>query len=129
MSSKRKPNLIETDRGKEFYNNIFQKYPKNKNIKPYSRNTSLGSVFAEKFYRTIRYLPKKFVFEKGDGNWFDKLSIITKQYNSIIQSSIKLTPTQTSSKKNERTVHRNLLDERKKIEPKFQTNDLVRVAD
>ena len=24
ISSKRKPNLIETDRGKEFYNNIFQ---------------------------------------------------------------------------------------------------------
>ena len=26
MSSQRKPNLIETDRGKEFYNNIFQDF-------------------------------------------------------------------------------------------------------
>ena len=28
ISSKRKPNLIETDRGKEFYNNIFQNFLK-----------------------------------------------------------------------------------------------------
>ena len=28
ISSKRKPNLIETDRGKEFYNNIFQDFLK-----------------------------------------------------------------------------------------------------
>ena len=31
LSSKRKPNLIETDRGKEFYNNIFQDFLNKKN--------------------------------------------------------------------------------------------------
>ena len=30
ISSKRKPNLFETDRGKEFYNNIFQDFLKKK---------------------------------------------------------------------------------------------------
>ena len=39
ISSKRKPNLIETDRGKEFYNNIFQDFLSKNNIKHYSRNT------------------------------------------------------------------------------------------
>ena len=32
-------------------------------------------------------------------------------------------------KKNEGYVYKNLLDKRKKIKPKFQINDLVRVAD
>ena len=33
ISSKRKPGLIETDRGKEFYNNIFQDFQCKNNIK------------------------------------------------------------------------------------------------
>ena len=39
------------------------------------------------------------------------------------------TPTQASLKKNERYAYNNLLDKRKKMNPKFQVNDLVRTAD
>ena len=129
ISSKRKPNLIETDRGKEFYNNVFQDFLNKNNIKLYSRNSSYGAVFAERFNRTIRDLLKKIVFERGDANWIDVLPTITKQYNNRIHSSSKLTPIQASLKKNEGFVYKNLLDKRKKIEPKFQINDLVRTAD
>ena len=65
----------------------------------------------------------------GDGNWIDVLSTVTKQYNNRIHSSTKLTPIQASLKKNEGFVYKNLLDERKKVTPKFQINDLVRTAD
>ena len=129
INSKRKPNLIETDRGKEFYNNIFQDFLNKNNIKLYSRNTSLGAVFAERFNRTIRDLLKRPIFENGDGNWIDILPSITKQYNNRIHSSTKLSPKDASLKKNEGYVYKNLLDKRKKITPKFQINDLVRVAD
>ena len=129
ISSKRKPNLIETDRGKEFYNNIFQEFLNKNNIKLYSRNSSYGSVFAERFNRTIRDLLKKPVFEKGEGKWIDILQTITKQYNNRIHSSTKLTPIQASLKKNEGIVYKNFLDKRKKVTPKFQINDLVRTAD
>ena len=40
-----------------------------------------------------------------------------------------LTPTQASSKKIERYAYNNLLDKRKKMNPKFQVNDLVTTAD
>ena len=129
ISSKRKPNLIETDRGKEFYNNIFQDFLNKNNIKIYSRNTYFGAVFAERFNKSIRDLLKRPVFEKGDANWIDILPTITKQYNNRIHSSTKLTPIQASLKKNEGFVYKNLLDKRKKITPKFQINDLVRVGD
>ena len=129
VNSKRKPNLIESDRGREFYNNIFQDFLNKNNIKLYSRNSSHGAVFAERFNRTIRDLLKKLVFEKGDDNWIDVLQTITKQYNTRIHSSTKLTPTQASLKKNEGYVYVNLLDKRKKIKAKYQINDLVRVAD
>ena len=129
ISSKRKPNLIEIDRGKEFYNNIFQDFLNRNNIKLYSRNSSYGAVFAERLNRTIRDLLKKIVFEHGDANWIDVLSTRTKQYNKKVHSSTKLTPIQASLKKNEGYVYKNLLDKRKKIKPKFQLNDLVRTAD
>ena len=129
ISSKRKPNLIESDRGKEFYNNIFQDFLNKNNIKLYSRNSSYGAVFAERFNRTIRDLLKKVVFEQGDAKWIDLLPTITKQYNNRIHSSTKLTPTQASLKKNEGYVYKNLLDKRKKIKPKYEIGDLVRTAD
>ena len=129
INSKRKPNLIKSDRGKEFYNNIFQDFLNKNNIKLYSRNSSYGAVFAERFNRTIRDLLKKIVFERGDAKWIDVLSTITKQYNNRIHSSTKLSPIQASLKKNEGYVYKNLLDKRKKVKPKFQINDLVRTAD
>ena len=56
ISSKRRPNLIESDRGKEIYNNIFQDFLNKNRIKLYSRNSSYGAVFAERFNKTIRDL-------------------------------------------------------------------------
>ena len=129
IRSKRKPNLIKTDRGKEFYNNIFQDFLNKNNIKLYSKNSLYGAVFAERFNRTIRDLLKKIVFEKGDANWIDVLPTITKQYNNRIHTSTKLTPIQASLKKNEGFVYKSLIDKRKKIKPKFQINDLVRTTD
>ena len=129
ISSKRKPNLIESDRGKEIYNNIFQDFLNKNNIKLYSRNSSYGAVFAERFNRTIRDLLKKIVFEQGDANWIDVLPTITKQYNNRIHTSTKLTPIQASLQKNEGYVYKNLLDKRNKIKPKFQINAHVRTAD
>ena len=68
MSSTRKPNLIETDRGKEFYNNIFQNFPYKNNINFFSSNSSLGAVFAERFNCTVGDLLKKVVFERREVN-------------------------------------------------------------
>ena len=129
INTKRKPNLIESDRGREFYNNIFQDFLNKNDIKHYSRNSSYGAVFAERFNRTIRDLLKRPVFERGDGKWVDILPAITKQYNNTIHSSTKLTPKDVSLKKNEGIVYKIILDKRKKIKRKFQINDLVRTAD
>ena len=129
ISSKTKPNLIETDRGKEVYNNIFQDFLNKNNIKIFSEINSHGDVFVERFNRTERDLHKKIVFEQRNAKWIDILPTITKQYNNRVHSSTKLTPIQASLKKNEGYVYNNFSSKRKKIEPKFQRNNLVRAAD
>ena len=97
--SELKPNLTETDRGKEFYNNIVQNVLNNDNIKHYFRNSSFGALYAERFNRTIRVRPKRPVSEKGEIIWTDVLPITTKQYNIRVHTSTKLTPIQASFKR------------------------------
>ena len=57
--SKRKPLKIESDRGTDFYNSIFQNFLKSKNIQHYSRFTDKDPSIAERVIRTIRNLLKK----------------------------------------------------------------------
>ena len=88
----------------------------------------MGDVFAENFDITITDLLKRPVFEQNDGNWIDILPTVTKHSNTRFLSSIKLSPMKASLKKNEGYAYKFLLDKRKKVQPKFQVNDLVGTA-
>ena len=128
-SSNRKPNLLETDDGKEYVNKIFNEFLNNNKIKRYSRYTDKGAVFAERFNKTIRNLLKKPVFEKGKADWLSELPSVIKKYNNTIHHSTKMTPIQASKKINEKLVFSNLTDDRVKRQLKFKLGDLVRTAD
>ena len=128
-TSKRKPLKIESDRGSEFYNSIFQNFLKSKNIHHYSRYTDKGPSIAERVIRTIRNLLKKPVFEKGNANWISELPSVIKQYNNTTHHSIKMTPIQASKKSNQKLVYNNLKDDREVQKPKFKLGQLIRVAD
>ena len=128
-TSRRKPNLLETDDGKEYVNKIFSDFLDTNNIKRYSRYTDKGAVFAERFNRTLRNLLKKPVFEKGNADRISELPSVIKQYNNTIHHSIKMTPVQTSKKSNQKLVYHNLRDDRQKQRPKFDLGDLIRTAD
>ena len=128
-TSRRKPNLLETDDGKEYLNKTFTEFLNNHNIKKYSRYTDKGAVFAERFNRTTRNLLKKPVFLAGNADWISELSSVIKKYNNTIHSSTKMTPIQASKKVNEEEVFSNLRDKRIKQKPKFKLGQLVRTAD
>ena len=128
-TSKRKPLKLESDRGAEFCNSIFQNFLKSKNIHHYSRYTDKGPSIAERVIRTIRNLLKKPVFEKGNANWLSELPSVIKQYNNTIHHSMKMTPIQASRKSNQKLVYSNLQDKRKILNPKYKLGQLVRTAD
>ena len=117
--------MIETDDGSKFVSKFFGDFMSKKNIKRFSRCTSLGAVFGERFNRTIRALLKRPVFGRNDANWIDILPTITKQNDNRIHLSTKLTAIEASLKKNKGYVYQNLLDKRKKLKPKLQVNELV----
>ena len=105
--SKRKPLKIETDRGSEFYKNIFQNFLKSKSIHHYSRYTDKGLSIAERVIRTIRNLLKKPIFLAGNADWLSELPSVIKKYNNTIHTSIKMSPDQASKKANEKLVYSN----------------------
>ena len=127
--SKRKPIKIESDRGSEFYNSIFQNLLKSKNIHHYSRFTDKGPSIAERVIRTVRSLLKKPIFLAGNADWLSELPSIIKQYNNTIHHSIKMTPVQASKKSNEKKVFDNFRDDRQKQRPKYKLGQLIRTAD
>ena len=53
---------------------------------------------AERVNKSIRDLLKKPFFEKAEGIWMDVLPTITKQYNTRVHTSTKLTPIQASKR-------------------------------
>ena len=128
-TSKRKPLKLESDRGTEFYNSIFQNFLKSKNIQHYSRFTDKGPSIAERVIRTIRNLLKKPVFEKGKADWLSELPSVIKQNNNTIHSSTKMKPIDASKKSNEKLVYSNLQDQRDKQHSKYRLGQLVRTAD
>ena len=128
-SSQRKPNLLERDDGREHVNKIFNEFSSNNNIKRYSRNTTLGAVFADRFNRNNRNLLKKLVFEKGKADWLNELPSVIKQLNNKIHHWTKMTPIQAIKKVNEKVVYTNLQDRRNIHNPKYKLGQLVRTAD
>ena len=119
-TSKRKPLKLESDRGTEFYNSIFQSFLKSKNIHHYSRFKDKGPSIAERVIRTVRNLLKKPIFLAGNADWLSELPSVIKQYNNTIHSSINMTPNQASKTSNEKLVYSNLKDDRVKQNPKYK---------
>ena len=129
ITSKRKPLKLESDRGSELYNSIFQKFLKSKNIQHYSRFRDKGPSIAEQVIRTVRNLLKKPVFLAGETSWINDLPPVIKKYNNTIHHSTKMAPNQASKKSNEKEVYSNLQDRRVKQQPKYKLGQLVRTAD
>ena len=102
---------------------------KSKNIHHYSRFTDKGPSIAERVIRTIRNLLKKPVFEKGNANWISELPSVVKKYKNTIHHSTKMKPIDASKKSNQKSVYKNLRDDRVKQKPKFHLSQLVRTAD
>ena len=128
--SKRRPLKLESDRGSEWYNSIFQNFLRSKNIHQCSRFTDkVPSSIAERVFRTIRNLLMKPIFLAGNADWLSELPSIVKQYNNTIHQSKLMTPIQASKKSNEKLVYNNLRDKREIRKLKLKLGQKVRTSD
>ncbi|KAL9967055.1 hypothetical protein ACROYT_G025217 [Oculina patagonica] len=88
------------------------------------------AVVIERFNRTLKNKMYKQFTIQGNTQYLEILPKIVKEYNNTKHSSIKMTPTEASKKKNEGTVYFNLYGDMEPLsaKPKFKVGDKVRIS-
>ena len=120
----RRSSKIWVDKGREFYNKDVQKL-----VQLYSTENEEKSYVIERFHRTIKDNIFKYFTANSTRKDIDVLDKLVDQNNNTVHASIKMTPVETSLKKIENTVWRNLYPEFfKTLTQKFSVGDNVRIT-
>ena len=104
----RKPQYLWTDKGKEYYNKHVKELLDENKITLYSTENEEKSSVCERWNRTIKTKMWKQFTVQGNTQYLEMLPKLVKQYNNTRHSSIKMTPTEASKKKNEGVAYFNL---------------------
>ena len=96
----------------------------------YSTENEEKSSVCERWNRAIKTKMWKQFTVQGNTQYLDMLPKLVKEYNNTKHSSIKMTPTEASKKKNEGLVYFNLYGNMEQLssKPKFKVGDKVRIS-
>jgi hypothetical protein len=130
-SSIRKPKNLQTDFGKEFYNNEFNCYLKSLKVNHYSTYSIKKASIVERLIKTIKFKLYKYFSLIGNYKWVGKpLDDIIKFYNLTVHRTTKFKPVDVNFD-NEIQVIKNI----EKSQPnlryklnKFNVGDCVRIS-
>ena len=122
-NSKRKPNKIWVDQGKEFYNKFFKKWLKDNNIEIYSTHNEEKSVVDERFIKTLKNKIYKHMTAISKNVYFDVLNDIVSEYNNTYHKTIKMKLIDVKSHS-----FAKFNEESNKKDPKLKVGDLVRIS-
>ena len=122
-SSKRKPNEIWVDQGREFYNNVFKRWLKDNDISMYSTHNEGKSVVAERFIITLKNKIYKHMTAISKNVYFNVLDDIVDEYNNTYHKTIKTKPIDVK-----RDSFAEYNEESNEKDPKFKVGDHVWIS-
>ena len=124
-TSKRKPNKVWVDKGREFYNKHVKEI-----LDIYSTENEEKSSVVERWNRTMKERMFKYFTANSTNVYIDVLDDLVKQYNNTKHNSIGMTPVEASKAKNEKDVYDSLYGtvSPQKKKPKFNLGDHVRIS-
>lgn len=127
----RVPNNVQTDFGKEFYNDLFQSLMKTYKINHYSTYSTKKASIVERLIRTIKNKLYKYFSLVGNYKWIDRpIKSIVKEYNNTIHRTIKYKPKDVNAH-NQIVVMKNIESSKKltnKRKAKLKVGDHVRIS-
>ena len=129
--SKRQPEKLWTDKGSEFISKHFKEFLKKNKIKLYHTENEEKSSIVERWNKTMKNRMWKMFSANNNTVYWDKLKDLVDDYNNTENSSIKMSPIETSKKENEKKVFANLYGDLiylKPKKPKFSIGDKVRIS-
>lgn len=129
---KNKIKHLQTDDGKEYFNQWFGALMKKYKINHYSTNSDKKASIIERFNRTLKGSMYKHFSIKGTYVWYDVLAKLIRDYNNKFHRTIGMKPIDVS-KDNEKIVMSRILKmtmpKIEKMQPKsFLIEDQVRIS-
>ncbi|KAJ8019141.1 Endogenous retrovirus group K member 11 Pol protein [Holothuria leucospilota] len=88
----RKPQALQTDKGKEFLNNPFQKFLRDEKIRFFTTNNETKASVVERFNRTLKTKMWRYFTANGTRRYVDVLQKFIDGYNRSKHSSIAMAP-------------------------------------
>ena len=123
--SKRKPEMLWTDKGSEFISKHFKEFLKKNSIKLYHTENEEKSSIVERWNKTMKNKMWKMFSANNNTVYWDKLEELVDDYNNTYHSSIEMTPTEASKKENKNNVFANLYGDLIYLKPKKPSFQLV----
>ena len=123
---------MQTDPGKEFYNQVFQNLLKQQNIHHFSTHGDAKASIVERFNKTIKSKLYEYFTAANTLKYVDVLPKLMYQYNQTYHRSIRMTPAKVTSF-NAKEVWDNLYGKyvnskkKKKKPPAFKVGDKRRL--
>ena len=125
--TRRRPERVESDQGKEFYNSTFSDLCKREGIHHFSSQSSHKACVVERFNRSLKDLMYRHFTAQNTYRWKEVLPDLLKTYNNRYHRSIKMTPNQVNAN-NELAVYRTLYRKKPKSGKRLQSGNLVRIS-
>lgn len=130
-NSLRSPRNLQTDLGKEFYNDVFKQLMKKFNINHYSTYSTKKASIVERVIRTLKGHLYKLFSLYGKYQWIEKnLDYVVQCYNNNIHRITKFKPIDVNTE-NQLLVMSNIIKTQRlktKRKPKFRVGDNVRIS-
>lgn len=124
----RRPKNIQSDDGKEFFNNDFKCLMKKYDINHYSTYSVMKASIVERLIRTLKNWIWQMFSLNGSYRWIQSLSKILEKYNNKIHRTINIAPAEVD-KKNEQHLLHTVYDRLKiKAKSRFKAGDYVRIS-
>uniref|UniRef100_V5I837 Uncharacterized transposon-derived protein F54H12.3 n=1 Tax=Anoplophora glabripennis TaxID=217634 RepID=V5I837_ANOGL len=126
---KKIPKNLQTDMGKEFYNENFKKLMKKYNINHYSVYSTKKASIVERSIRTIKNMLWRSFSLAGEYKWTHILDKIVDRYNNTVHSTIRMKPNTVTSR-NEKSLLKSTYTHLKIADKitKFKVGDHVRIS-
>ena len=99
FKSKRKPQMLWTDKGSEFISKHFKDFLKREGIKLYHTENEEKSSVVERWNKTMKNRMWKMFTVNNNTVYWDKIDKLVNDYNNSRHSIIKMTPVEASQKK------------------------------
>ena len=132
ISEGRKPQTLQTDKGKEYYNATMRRWLEDEGIKHFSTAGDAKAAIAERFNRTLKTRLYRYFTAANTFKYVDMVQDLVDQYNRDIHRSIGMAPSDVTTA-NEKQVWQKLYGGRKlgktRKRGRLKVGDYVRLSE